>query len=192
MLTLLGTAISSATSESNKRAAAFEALVLMQTPRLCGKSRENWLSGEKLCKVGGQKICPPGKKDAASTLFLIAPGTGRRPKLVGFLARISRTTRVSTQITHWRDVCCAECQMRPNNVRRHDHAGSHRYSHAGIRCSAKGSSRVLDHCRTKTTCSSCAIKAAGTRTVIVEATFAKQRHRISKTVITGTRTVRGA
>jgi len=164
----------------------------MQTPHLCEKSPENWLSDEKLCKAGGQKISPPGKKDAASTLFLNAPCTGRRPMLVCFAARISRTTRMSTQITHWRDVCCAERQTRPNKIRRRDHAGSHRYSNAGIRCSAKGSSRVLGHCRTKTTCTSCANKAAGTRTVFVDATFAKQRHWIGKTVITGTRTVRGA
>jgi hypothetical protein len=166
--------------------------VLTQTPRLCGKCPETWLSGEKLCKVGRQNICPPGKKDAASTLFLNAPCTGRRPMLVGFPARISRTTRVSTQITHWRDVCCAECQTRPNNVRRHDHAGSHRYSNAGIRCSATGSSRVLDHCRTKTTCSGRANKARKTRTVIVDVAFAMQRRWKRKTLITGTRTVRGA
>ena len=173
------------------RADAFAALVLTQTPALCGKSPDSWLSGEKLRKVGGQKICPPGKKDVASALFLNAPCTGRR-LLVGIPARISRTTRVSAQDTLWRDVCSAECQTRPNNVRRHDHAGSHRYSNAGICCSAKGSSRVLDHCRTKTTCSSSTSKAAGTRTVFVDATFAKQRHRIRKTVITDTRTVRGA
>jgi len=166
--------------------------MLMQTPRLCGKFPENWFSGLKLCKVGGQKICPPGKKDAASTLFQNALCTGCRPKLVGFPARISRTTRVSTQITHWRDVCCAQCQTRPNNVRRHNHAGPHRYSNSGIRCSAKGSSRGLDHCRTKTTCSGRANKAAGTRTFIVDVAFAKQRRWKRKTLITGTRTVRAA
>lgn len=88
--------------------------------------------------------------------------------------------------------CCAECQTRPNDVRRHDHAGSHRDSNAGIRCSAKGCSRVLDQCRTKTTCISCANTAAGTGTVIVDAAFAKQRHWIRKTVLTGTRSVCGA
>src|SRR6266516_3779802 len=122
MLTLPSTAIRSTTTESNKCAAASEALVLTQTPRLCRKCPETWFSGEKLCKDGRQKICPPGKKDAASMLFPNALCTGRRPLRVGFTACISRTTRVLTQITHWRDVCFAEFQTRPNNVRRHDHA----------------------------------------------------------------------
>jgi hypothetical protein len=59
------------------RADAFAALVLTQTPALCGKFPESWLSGEKLRKVGGQEICPPGKKEAASTLILNALCTWR-------------------------------------------------------------------------------------------------------------------
>ena len=68
----------------------------------------------------------------------------------------------------------------------------HRYSNAGSRCSARGGSRVLDYCRTKTTCSGRAIQAARTRPVIVDATLAKQRHWKRRRGITGTRTVRGA
>lgn len=177
--------------KSNKCAAAFEALVLTQSPSLGGKCLNMWLCAEKLRSEGGQKICPSGKKDAGSTQFFSTVCTGCKPMLIGLPARIPINTHSTRQNTHWRDVCRAQCQTRSTYVRRHHHVGAHRYSIARIRGSAKGSSRGLDHCRTKTTCSDRPRKAAGTRTVIVDGTFAKQKHWIRKTVITGTRTVHG-
>ena len=72
------------------------------------------------------------------------------------------------------DGCFAEHLTGPK-VRKHNHTGFHHYFIAGIRYSASGSPRLLEHSRTRTKCSSRLNKAAGTRTVIIDAAFCEAK-----------------